>query len=325
RLEKTPHDLAKLDHRSVHLILVESYGQTVLERPFYVQELAATFDRFERTLGARGFQIVSSVLDSPTYGGRSWLAHATLATGVNTGNDLDYEILSAKKPRTLASFFRDAGYLTVLAQPGTTRPWPNGDYLGFERKYYAWNFDYAGPSYAWATMPDQYVLDFIRRRELEHPARPLFAQYVLVTSHAPWSDQPEIVPDWSKLENGAIFRQMPSVHYPITWPKFANASEAYARSLRYDFDVLAHFIAHAIADGSLVIILGDHQPVSDITDGATSHGVPVHVLSRDPALLAPFIARGYTPGLRVHRPGSHPGLDTFLSSLLADFSTNVKQ
>src|SRR6185436_10940320 len=101
-------------------------------------------------------------------------------------------------------------------------------------------------------MPDQYVLDFMRRRELEHATRPLFMQYVLVTSHAPWSDQPQIVPDWSELGDGAIFNRLETVRYPIVWPKFANASEAYARSIRYDFEILAQFIASRIKDDSLI-------------------------------------------------------------------------
>ena len=44
----------------MHLILVESYGQTVIERPFYTDAMRATFDLFESVLGASGYSIVSS-------------------------------------------------------------------------------------------------------------------------------------------------------------------------------------------------------------------------------------------------------------------------
>ncbi len=320
RLAQTPSDLARLAGKNVHLVLIESYGQTVLERPLYQDFMRSSFDSFEAVLGASGYSIVSNVLDSPTYGGHSWLALATLDTGISTTNQLDYEVVCAEKPKAIARFFADAGYRTVLAQPGTTRPWPKGEFLGFEQKYYLWNFDYAGPKYAWATMPDEYVLDFMGRHEVSGAQRPLFLQYVLVSSHAPWSDQPPLVEDWSKVQNGAIYNQLETTHFPIVWPNFANASEAYITSIKYDFEVLKRYLADEVKDDSLVIILGDHQPVADVNDHTPSHGVPIHVLSRNASLLQPFIARGYSAGMRPHRTGSRPGLESFLPDFLADFS-----
>ena len=72
------------------------------------------------------------------------------------------------------------------------------------------------------------------------------------------------------------------------------------------------YLADYVKDSSLVILLGDHQPVADVNEHTESHGVPVHILSRNPALLQPFMARGYTPGMRPHRAGKRPGLDSFL-------------
>jgi len=325
RLAASPSNLAKLAGKNVHLILVESYGQTVLERPLFVNSVRTTFDSFESELGARGFSIVSNLMDSPTYGGHSWLAHTTLATGVRTATQLDYEVVCAKAPKTIARFFHDAGYRTVVAQPGTTRPWPKGEFFGFDQKYYLWNFDYVGPSYAWATMPDQYVLDFVRRRELSPAKGSLFIQYILVSSHAPWSELPPAIDDWSKVRNGDIYNHLEGTSYPIVWPSFANASEAYIASIKYDFEVLKRYLADYVTDDSLVVILGDHQPVAEVNDDSPSRGVPIHVLSRNPKLLEPFVARGYTAGLRAHYDRIRPGLEQFLPYFLADFSTASPQ
>ena len=323
RLASMPTDLALLGGKNVHLILLESYGQTVIERPLFVDAMRATFDSFEQELGARGYAIVSNVLDSPTYGGNSWLAHATLDTGIRTQTQLDYEVVCAEKPKAIAKFFREAGYRTVVAQPGTTRPWPKGEFFGFDQKYYLWNFDYVGPSYAWATMPDQYLLDFVRRRELSAPARPLFIEYILVSSHAPWSDLPPLVDDWSLVQNGDIYNRLETKHYPIVWPSFANASAAYIDSIKYDFDVLKRYLTDSVKDDSLIIVLGDHQPVAEVNGHSPSHGVPIHILSRNAALLQPFLARGYTPGMRPHRPGKRLGLESFLPDFLRDFSSSA--
>jgi len=321
KLQTTAHDLKKLRGHNVYLFVVESYGETVFRRPGYVAATRAVYDGFEAELGARGFSMATGVLSSSTYGGRSWLANATLSTGVRTSDQLEYALVLAKQPKAIAKFFEAAGYRTVLVQPGTTRPWPKGAFYGFDQRYYAWNFDYRGPTFAWATMPDQYVVDFVHRHEVEVAKGPLFVEYVLISSHVPWSIQPRLVGDWSRLKDGALFNQLKPVTFPIEWPKFENAGGAYLHSIEYDLQVLKRYLADNVHDDSLIIILGDHQPVLDVTGHAASRGVPVHVLSRDSALIEPFQARGYQPGMR---PGPEPpsaGLETLLPDLLADFSS----
>jgi hypothetical protein len=321
RLRQLPTNLVKLGRKNVYLIFVESYGTSVFSWDKLAQPSKPVFERFQAEIEQAGFSMVSGALDSPTYGGRSWLAHSTLATGMRITNQLEYELVCSRRPKVLARFFRDAGYQTVLVQPGTTRAWPKGELYDFEKKYYLWNFDYAGPSYAWATMPDQYVLDFIRRREHVSYPRPLFIQYVLVSSHAPWSDLPPVIENWDAITNGAVYKRAKNRHFPIQWPNFANAQEAYIQSIIYDFEVLRQYITRWIKDDSLVILLGDHQPVSDVAGNSNSWGVPIHVLSRDKELLKPFEARGYVPGVRPPLEGAHAGLETFLGDFLADFST----
>ncbi len=199
RLGTIPTGLELLHHADVQLILVESYGETVLERADFARRIEPVYNAFEAELGEHGFAIASSLLSSPTYGGRSWLAHAALATGVRTDDGLAYAVLleAQPPPLTMAGFFRAAGYRTVLVQPGTTSRWPEGEVVGFDKKYYLMDLDYQGPPFKWATMPDQYVLDFIHRREVERrpgtTRDPLFVEYALVSSHSPWSLQPRVV------------------------------------------------------------------------------------------------------------------------------------
>jgi hypothetical protein len=319
---RTPSNLAKLRGASVQLFFVESYGQTVVERPEFQRVIRPIFDAFESELGKNGFHLASSILDAPTYGGRSWLAHATLWTGVRTADQLQFDLVCAAKPKSIASFFKAAGYRTVLVQPGTTRPWLKGQFYPFDKAYYAWDFDYVGPAFAWATMPDQYVLDFVRRRELDPAPGPVFIHYVLVSSHAPWSELPVVVDDWAQIDNGALYAQREPIRFPVVWPNFENASEAYIRAIEYDMAVLRRYIAEFVRDGSLVIILGDHQPVVEVTGHSPSAGVPIHVLSRDKRFVETFMARGYERGMWPRTEGPHPGMETFLASFLGDFSTS---
>jgi Sulfatase len=319
-LSRTPSNLAKLDHKNVFLFLIESYGATVFERPFLRERARPALDALEAELGRRGFSIASSELRSPTYGGHSWLAQMTLSTGVRTESQLQYELMFTRQPKPMAAFFHDAGYRTVVAQPGTTRDWPKGEIFRFDQHYYARQFDYAGPGFAWAPMPDQYVLDFMRRRELASHPGPMFVEYVLISSHAPWSEQPALVDDWNRIGNGALYRELDNPHYPIEWPNFENASEAYIHSIVYDFEVLKRFFAEYVVDDTLVILIGDHQPVTEITDHSPSYAVPIHVLSRNERLVEPFRNRGYTSGMWPRRTEQPAPLERFLIDFLRDFS-----
>ena len=323
RLRATPSTLDRLHRADVLLFLVESYGETVLEQPAYARRMAPAYQAFEASLARSGFAAASSVLASPTYGGRSWLAQASLATGVRTEDGIAYTVLLETRPPppTMAGFFQSAGYRTVLVQPGTTRRWPEGMVSGFAQKYYAMDLGYRGPSYQWATMPDQYVIDFVHRRELDaqagtgHP--PLFIVYALVSSHSPWSLQPRVVEDWNRLrDGGTIFNDQEPVRYPVTWSTLQKGGDAYVTSLLYDFEVLRRYLTERIKDDALVIILGDHQPSAEVTGDSPSHGVPIHVLSRDHALVRRFTDAGYVSGMLAHGQRPLRPMEGLLEDLL---------
>ena len=318
-LTEQPHNLAKLDGANVYLFLIESYGQTVIDR--FHTSIFGLYAQTESELSLRGFSIVSSVLISPTYGGSSWLAHATLGTGVRTNSQFRYRTTCEAAPQTLAATFNAAGYHTVLAQPATTRPWPEGDFYQFAAKYYKWNFDYKGPRFSWAPMPDQYVVDFIRRKERTESRRHLFAQYALVSSHAPWNYQPPIIRDDSKLGDGTIYTQRRAITFPSDWENMSRAGDAYVRSIHYDLEVLRRYIAKYIRDDALVIIVGDHQPNGDITAHSTAYGVPIHVLSRKREFLEPFLARGYVLGMKPDVTRHALDMAEFFPSFVRDFSS----
>ena len=179
-------------------------------------------------------------------------------------------------------------------------------------------------------MPDQYVVDFVHRHEL-HPgvtgvtatARPpLFVEYALVSSHSPWSLQPRIVDDWDRLrDGGAIFNDLPPVRYAVTWSNLQVGGDAYVTSLIYDLEVLRRYLVERIDDDALVIILGDHQPSAEVTGNTPSHGVPIHIISREASFIQRFSTAGYVPGMRVPLPHRQLPMESFLEQLLTLFST----
>jgi hypothetical protein len=319
--EQIPSSLDKLHGADVFIFFVESYGHTIFADRRHFQKIEPALDAIEENLKDRDFLACSTFFNSPTYGGTSWLAHATLAGGVKLNSHMHYNLMITSKAKTIAHFFNAADYRTISAMPGTQWPWPQGAFFGYQKKYYAWNFDYKGPMYGWSPMPDQYVLDFIYRQEIQTRTQPLFIEFILVTSHAPFHRQPPYLKDWSRIGAGEIYHEMETVTFPIVWPDLSNASEGYVTAIIYELNVISDFIMRYLDHNALIIVLGDHQPNVQITGKNQPWSVPVHVISRNNEFLEPFRKRGYSPGLISTQPPPHRGMETFLYDFLADFST----
>jgi hypothetical protein len=324
RFERTPNNLAQLEGADVLLFIVESYGETVLEDPAYLPAIQREFSAFDRELGASGYTIASSVLDSPTFGGCSWFAHAALDTGLRVEDQHAFQALASQNPLTIADLFHAAGYRTVLAQPATERP-ATHEYLRFDSEYFAAAFDYRGPELGWGRFPDQFVIDFIHRHELVDRKLPRFVEYALVTSHVPWLAEASVLDDWSRIGDGSVFSTLPIRRHATEWTNIDQASDAYLDAIVYDLEVLRRYLASELHNDTLVIIVGDHQPPGGATRSSSGHGVPVHVLSRKDALVAPFRARGYAEGMRPVEKSPRQGMESFLFGFVRDFSADLRQ
>jgi hypothetical protein len=315
--------LDKLQGNNVLFFFVESYGRTIWERPEHEQILDPVYKRVERNLKDAGFEIVSKFVTSPTFGGFSWFAHETINTGFKVVSHLHSRLLQEEKPTGLGHYFRDAGYRPIWVAPATTRPWPGmEDHWGFQSNYFSWQLGYKGPSFAWAPMADQYVIDYIHRKEVARSAQPLFIEYVLISTHAPWSDIPRYIDDWSKIGDGSIYHKIGRDKYNVSWSHLEDAAEAYSKSIEYDLHVLENYFTQFIHDDTLLIVLGDHQPNQAITgpDNLT-WSVPMHIISRKRDFIEPFERRGFTPGMVPRQPLPHVGMERFLEEFLSDFSS----
>jgi hypothetical protein len=318
RAAQLPSSLDRLKGRDVYLLFVESYGETVFEAP---RHFAIVAPAIRKLASNARFSACSSFLRSPTISGSSWLAHGALAGGVMTDTHLKFNLLLGSDIKPLAHYFNAAGYRTVCVMPGTQTPRPEDAWFAFQHKYDANTMGYRGPAFGWSTMPDQFVLDAICRREIQTAEAPLFIEFILVSSHAAFHCQPRFIDDTARIGDGSVYHDMAPRRFPVVWPDLSNAHEAYATAIAYDLTVIADFLDRCVDRDALVIVLGDHQPSPQITGQGKSRSVPIHIISQSPEVLAPFLKRGYTPGFIPDKPPPHPGMDTFLEGFLQDFST----
>ncbi len=293
-------DLAALNGVDVLIIFAEAYGAASLDRPEIAGALAPYRDALAQSLRISGRRAVSARVRSPTFGGASWLAHAALLSGIDTRDPDDYDLLLTTRRPTLVSHFARHGYRTVAWMPGLQRPWPEGSFYGFERYGNADSIGYIGRAFGYWRIPDQASLALLQEQELAPIAQgrtPRFVVFPTVTTHAPFRPVPPYLQDWSRLLQAEAY-PAEAVEQALAQPaSWVQPTPAYLDAMRYQFDWLAAYVGeHAPAD-ALIIVIGDHQPIAGVSGQDASWDVPVHLLSRDAALLARFEARGFAPGL----------------------------
>ena len=96
-------DLRGLGGADVLLIFVESYGAVAYETPAISAALAESRADFEAAIGETGRGVVSAYVESPTFGGSSWLAHLSLLSGVEVSDEYAYRSLMASRRGTLGT------------------------------------------------------------------------------------------------------------------------------------------------------------------------------------------------------------------------------
>jgi len=307
---------ARLRDRDIHLFIVESYGHTLLTNDSHRPLIQPVYEELQATLREAGYWVYSGFLTSPAFGGRSWLADSTILTGIFIDSQHKYDEIVESKSRNLTHILGDAGYHRVLAAPGTYEAdatWRA--FYEFDEYLFRYDFGYAGPFISFGAMPDQYLI-YRTHKLIADSERPLFANYVLVSSHVPFDQLPQYVDDWDALEDGSIFNELELRKFDNNWLSGGEYPEGYVASIGYTLTAITKFVTEVVADGSLFIIIGDHQPRIPISEADSTFSVPIHVIARDQALVADFSHFGLTPGFRPAQEPPHAGMDSFLGMLL---------
>jgi phosphatidylglycerophosphate synthase len=319
--------LTGLRGKDVIVAFVESYGVVALQDPIVSPPVdAALADGTER-LQAAGFHARSAFLTSPTFGGASWLAHSTLHSGVWVNRQWRYDQLVASDRFTLSQAFKRAGWRTVDDVPANNRDWPQRSFYRYDKVYDQRNLGYLGPTFAYAPMPDQYVLLALQRLELAKLDRPpIFAEVDMVSSHAPWTRIPGLV-DWGDVGNGSVFDSMPvdQVTTATLWSDHDRVRAAYGRSVEYSLNALFSFVQRYGDDDLVLVVLGDHQPSTIVTGlhPELSHDVPISVIAHDPAVLDQIAGWGWEDGLRPSPQAPVWPMSSFRDRFLTAFDTQA--
>jgi hypothetical protein len=295
-------DLTRVKGADVFLCFIESYGAVSYDRPEFVTRLAASRAQLEAAIHATGRDVVSAYVESPTFGGNSWLAHISLLTGIDVRDEDTNVLLMSQKRETLATLFSRRGYRTVAIMPGLQSSWPEGVFYGFSDIYSAERLEYRGPPIGWWTIPDQFAMARMDEKEVApQPRAPLFAFFPTTGTHTPFRPTAPYQPDWSRLLTDRPYDAADVDRVWAQQPDWLNLGPSYVQALSTTFVSLGGYL-RLRADRDLVMILiGDHQPPAVVSGEHARWDVPVHLITGRRRVLESLRAHGFRSGLT---PGS---------------------
>ena len=315
-----PSDLGQLAGSDVFLLFFESYGAMLLETPRHASVFKSGLTALSDRLAMAGWHAGSALYTSPTFGGASWLAHASVFSGTRIEDQGVYQDFLRSGAESLVTRFQNAGYRAVALMPGIKQAWPEGAGLGFDQIYSAARLNYRGAAFGWWRIPDQFSL--ARLLELEAARTdPLLVFFPTIMSHMPFQPIPPYLADWAQVTDPAAYPNAP-VPPPGAQLDPDLVRQAYLRSIDYDLALLEGFLGQGAPDDALVLVVGDHQPPALVSGTEASWRVPVHVFSRDPGRLDAFLAAGFHPGL-LPGPAALAGLEAFGDLLLDAFDSRT--
>ncbi|EGX54502.1 hypothetical protein SZN_37636, partial [Streptomyces zinciresistens K42] len=312
----TPPDrlLTGLRGKDVLFTFIESYGRVAIDDPAMAPQMDAALQQGTDSLKAAGFDARSAWLKSPVTGAGSWLAHSTFLSGLWIKNQQRYRSLTTSDRATLGSYFRKTGaWRTVGIVPGVRRAWPEGRFFALDRVYDSERLGYRGPYFSWTPVPDQFSLEAFQRLEYGKKNRdPIMAEIILASSHNPWSPVARMI-DWDDLGDGSVFNRIKKegTDPKEVWQDSARVRTEYRKAVTYSVRSVTEWLRRYGTDDTVLVLLGDHQPVPTVTAGSTSKDVPVTVVARDPKVLDRIAGWNWSPGLKPAENAPTWGMNTF--------------
>ena len=290
----------RLEGDDVLLLFLESYGAVTYDEPGIARVVSPARDELAHAAAESGRHVVSAYASSPTFGGGSWLAHASFMSGVEVRDTGDYMRLLTQERETWPKLFEAAGYRAVAVMPGMRSAWPEGSFYGFDTIYDELALDYHGPDFGWWRIPDQFSL--ARATELEARTdshAPLMIFMPTINTHIPFLPVPPYQADWNRVLKADPYPAEDVEASLAAAPDWEALGGPYAASFVYTFTYLAGYVRDRAGADQTLVLLGDHQPAASVAGVGARWDVPVHVVTSHADVAAALVAAGFVEGVAL--------------------------
>jgi hypothetical protein len=292
--------LERLEGDDVVLMFLESYGAVTYDEPGIARIVAPARDELAHAAAETDRHVVSAYASSPTFGGGSWLAHASFMSGVEVRDTGDYMLLLTQDRDTWPKRFRDAGYRSIAVMPGMRSAWPEGAFYGFDTIYDELALDYRGPEFGWWRIPDQFSLARIDELEARRESHaPLLTFLPTINTHIPFLPVPPYQADWQRVVGAEPYPSEDVEASRAEQPNWQALGGPYADSFVYTFTYLAGYVRERAGVDETLLLIGDHQPAASVAGLGARWDVPIHVVTGRADLAAALVDAGFVDGVAL--------------------------
>ncbi len=308
---------------NVVIVCVESYGSVAHREPRFGTGIQELLRGHETQLARDGYRFASTHSEAPLFAGGSWLSYASFTYGLALTDLQLFDGLFSHASNfacyeSLFHVLKRNGYENVLLCPLGGVDSHAVDWASLDRCFQTQHkiafedLGYGGPLVNYLGLVrrysalDQYSLNFGYERARRDGRHPFCLFFCTLNSHYPWHAGPRPADDWRTLNHRGL--ALPNSEGDVL--------DRYSAAIRYQLDYILRFVHARSTDAPLVVVFGDHQPPI-ITPESMGKQTPVHVLSRNQALIDVFLETGFAP--RLDLAGTEPRAmrhEGFLSLLM---------
>src|SRR5690606_20130839 len=106
--------------------------------------------------------------------------------------------------------------------------------------------------------------------------------------------------DGEDLGDGSVFHRIKKEGKDPkeVWKDPEKVRTEYRRAIEYSLRSLTEWVERYGDEDTVLVFLGDHQPVPTVLAGSTNKDVPVTIVAKDPKVLERVEGWGWTDGLK---------------------------
>lgn len=297
------HHLKLQDRPNIYFLVIESYGRLLYDHPQLFPHYQQYMQQLEQQLTDAQWYSTSHLSQAPITGGASWISYTSALMGFKIKEQGTYLSLmyqeEMQRYEHLVRWLQHQGYKSFRLVPipsfkGMKIPWDQyRSFYAIDEWIRAKEMQFKGKCYGFGPCPpDQYSLHFAHEHITNRSTEPFFLFFITQNSHSPFLSPSEVVDDWRTLYDASIPPQMSSSIF--VRPKLAD----YRSAIQYQLSFLVDFILKKGTSQDLFFLIGDHQPPTFPKPGAGLE-TPVHVISKNEALVRSFSNYGFSKGLLV--------------------------
>jgi hypothetical protein len=146
------------------------------------------------------------------------------------------------------------------------------------------------------------------------------AEIILASSHNPWAPIAKTV-GWDQLGDGTIFNAIKKAGKDPkeVWKDPKKVQTEYRRAVEYSLNSLISYVEKYGDKNTVLVFLGDHQPVPTVVGDKASRDVPISIVAHDPAVLDRISTWNWQDGLQPDAKAPVWRMDSFRDRFLTAY------